>query len=306
MTEHKPYRAVLLAGALLATTALGACTGDDKPAGTGGPGDTGQPAAGGGLTTFTGLYVTGDVVPVSESATQVTLASGRSCQDLSLMLAAGQWRLVDRLTFGKLGDDEAAMIAGFGGVPGDLLQRGDTLVFAALEGGAACTATVTAVPRGDVTLEGGDLPGKSPGWVATTRCYRSKSSDDLTVSVYFDTDAKIGGQGQIALTKDGAGYQASDDTSALNLTLVRHQSRFLDSMSAAYAKPDQRPAGLGLSELEPGGSFAGTATLDPGTPDDAPAGVIELSGLLDPDGDDYEAQIKISLRFACPAVFEIK
>ncbi|MEV0733213.1 hypothetical protein [Polymorphospora sp. NPDC050346] len=300
MTASKPHRALLLAAGLLAMAGLVACTGDDEGPTMGNRGDAGAPTAGGGLTTFAGLYVSADVVPVTQTETQVTLASARPCQDLSKMLAAGQWRLVDRLTYGKLGDEELALIAGFGGVAGDLLQRGDTLVFAGLEGGSACTATVSTVPRGEIKLEGGDLPGTTPGWVATTRCYRSKSTGDLIVSVYFDTDAKVGGQGQVSLVKSGDGYTVdTEDTSSITLSLLRHKGRYLNTMSAGYAKMSQPE---GFVELEPGDSFAGSATLQEGTADKLPAGEIVLTGLL--DSNSYDAEIDISLRFACSGVVE--
>ncbi len=314
MTTREPRRILAAVVGLAAMLALTACTGSDSTSDGStsvGRSDGGAAAADGGAApaAFAGLYLTDDVVPVSESETQVTLASGRSCQELSGMLAAGQWRRVDRLSFGKLSEEEVALIAGFGGIPGDLLQRGDRLVFAGLEGGAACTATVAEVSRGKITLDGVGLPGKSPGWVATTRCYLSKSDGALTVSLYFDTEAKVGGQGQVVLSRAGDRYEVEDDSSALTLALLRHRGRYLDSMSAAYADLSRRPAGL--SELGAGGSFAGGATLRPDpaatAPDPAaagPTGVIDLAGLVDEDGGG--GQIKVSLPFSCPTVIEIR
>ncbi|MEV6813204.1 hypothetical protein [Micromonospora sp. NPDC051296] len=301
MTTREPWRILAAATGLAAVLALAACTGDGRPTADA-PAPTGRSAEAGPATGFAGLYLTSDVVPVSESETQVVLASGRSCRDLSGMLVAGQWRLVDRLSFGKLSDEEVALLAGFGGIPGDLLQRGDRLVFAGLEGGVACTATVVEVARGEITIEGKGLPGTSSGWVAATRCYRSKADGALTVSLYFDTDDKVGGQGQIVLNRAGDRYQVDDDASALTLALLRHKGRFLGSMSAAYADLRRRPAGL--SQLGPGGSFAGSATLRPDPDETTPAGVIDLAGLV--DGDGGGGRITLSLPFSCPTVIEIK
>ncbi|TCB98467.1 hypothetical protein E0H26_08800 [Micromonospora zingiberis] len=300
MTRRESCRRAVTATGLVALLALAACTGGTGPPAEGPvpPGAAAvPPGAAVGPDAFPGLYVTGDVVPVSASASQVTLASGRSCPELSAMLAAGQWRTVDRLSFGKLGEREVALLAGFGGIPGDLLSRGDRLVFAGLTGGSACTATVSETATGEITVAGAGLPGRSPGWVATTRCYRSKSDGTLTVSFYFDTDGKVGGQGQIALTRDADRYAVADDASASTLTLLRHDSRFLGAMSAAYADPRRRPAGL--RQLVPGDAFTGTAEVRDGS-----AGVIGLAGLEAEDGG--RGAIEVSLPFSCPAVIEIR
>ncbi|RIV41183.1 hypothetical protein [Micromonospora radicis] len=297
------WRRAAVATGLATLLALTACTGSDAhpdglasipPApGAAAPSDA-APAS------FPGLYVTADVVPVAESARHVVLASGRACPELSEMLSAGQWQRVARLSFGKLGEPELALLTGFGGIPGDLLRRGDRLVFAGLEGGAACTATVSEVTRGEVTVTGAGLPGAAAGWVATTRCYRSSSDGTLTVSLYFDTEQKVGGQGQITLARAGDRYQVDDDASALTLTLLRHRGQFLDTMSAAYT--DRRPP-AGLRQLVPGDSFTGAATVGDESAA-VPAGTITLGGLEAETG--TGGAVSLSLPFACPSLIEVR
>ncbi|WP_431729305.1 hypothetical protein [Verrucosispora sp. TAA-831] len=303
MTRRDRWRTGAATLGLAVVLALTACTGggsdpdttpEGQPAGAGPTGDGAAPAA------FPGLYLAADVVPVESSDTRITLASGRRCGDLSAMLAAGQWHRVDRLTFGTLGSAEVALLAGFGGVAGDLLRRGDRLAFAGLEGDPACTATVTEVTRAEIGIEGRGLPGTSPGWVATTRCYRSKADGTLTVSLYFDTEAKVGGQGQIVLTRSGDRYQVDDDTSALTLVLLRHSGRYLTGMSAVYAEPGRRPAGL--SQLVAGDSLQAEVTVRDGTAD-RPAGTVEIAGLAD---ESRGGAVSVSLPFACAQVTEIR
>ena len=297
----REWRRALLATAAAGLLTLTACTDGHPSAGARSPAAAAPSAddvsrTEGGPDTFPGLYVTADVVPVTASASQLTLASGRSCRELSAMLAAGQWRRVDRLHFGKLGEQEVAMLAGFGGIPGDLLSRGDRLAFAGLAGDPACTATVSEVASGEVTVAGSGLPGRSAGWVATTRCYRSKSDGTLTVSFYFDTEGRVGGQGQLALSRGTDGYTVADDSSAMTLTLLRHDSRFLDAMSTVYADLRRRPAGL--RALVPGDAFTGSAEVNEDS-----AGVVELAGLVAEDGG---GAVEVSLPFSCPTVIEIR
>ncbi|MFI7080309.1 hypothetical protein ACIBO1_23695 [Micromonospora sp. NPDC049903] len=304
MTRRDRWRTGAVTLGLAVVLTLTACTGggstpdtapEGRPGGGVGATDDGAPPA-----AFPGLYLAADVVPVESSDTRITLASGRRCRDLSAMLAAGQWHRVDRLTFGTLGSAEVALLAGFGGVAGDLLRRGDRLVFAGLEGDPACTATVTEVTRAEIGIEGRGLPGASPGWVATTRCYRSKADGTLTVSLYFDTEAKVGGQGQLVLTRSGDRYQVDDDTSALTLVLLRHSGRYLTSMSAVYAEPRRRPAGL--SQLVAGDSFRAEVTVRDGTAD-RPAGTVEIAGLAD---ESRGGKVTVSLPFTCAHVTEIR
>ncbi|WP_308796680.1 hypothetical protein [Agromyces silvae] len=314
MTRSRFSTALVLAAALVSAVGLTACTdtdtadtgagagsaASDRPsAGAGAPSPTVPEADGGVMSAFRGLYVTADVALVAAGESSLMLASSRSCDDLSAMLAAGEWRTVDRLSFGALGAEALAMLSGFGGVAGELLQRGDALAFAAMDGGSACTATVAPVSRGDLTLEGGGLPGAAPGWVATTQCMRSTSTGDLIVSVYFDTDANLGGQGQVSLLRSGDGYAVSaDDSSSVNLHLLQHGDRFLQAMTDAYATASEPP----LMPLEPGDAFSGEATVHAGSADASPAGEIVLRGLVDVNT--YESEITIGLPFACPGVVE--
>lgn len=285
--------------ALLATVLAGCSAGAESPPATtksAAADADGATVAGGSAGMFPGLYVTADVAVVSESTAGIRYASGRSCDDLSTMLASGQWRLVDKLSLGGLGEEQRAMLAGFGAVAGDLLQRGDALAFVAFDGGGACTATVSPVPRSELTLEGTGLPGTATGWATATRCYVSETTGDLTVTVYFDTDSLIGGQGQFSLVKSGDDYVVTaDDETAINL--LRHDSRFLHAMTAAYGT-GRVPWSL---ELEPGDGFSGTATVA-AEGDVPPAGEVMLRGLVDETSD---AEFAVGLPFACAGTAEL-
>jgi hypothetical protein len=304
MTLSRGRHAPLALVALLAVVGLTACTGvgaEQLDAHTPGEGATQGSGgdAGAGTSAFPGLYLDADVAIVGESETRLTVATTRSCPELSGMLAAGQWRLVDRLSFGGLDAEAIAMLAGFGGVEGALLQRGDALAFAAFDGGAACTATIATVAEGDLTLAGGELPGATSGWVAATRCYASRSDGDLTVMVYFDTDAGIGGQGEFTLSGSADGYVvgAADD-SPVDLNLLRHGDRFLRAMTAAYATQSEPP----LIALEAGETFTGTVTIDPAADAASPSGTVAFRGLVD---DSWETEYAVTLPFACPGTIEM-
>lgn len=322
MTASEFSRGVLVAAAAaLATVGLVACSGTgmgadavatERAMSEPGPGtgrdapDAGDAGGAGDASVadadqmaFPGLYLTSDVAVVAAEPTHLGLVASRSCDDLAAMLVAGQWRSVDRLSFGALGAEALAVLAGFGGMAGELLQRGDHLAFVALDGGAACGATVATASRGELTLAGAGLPGNSPGWVAATQCLVSKSTGDLTVNVYFDTDADVGGQGQIALERAGDGYVVNaEDGSAVNLHLLRHGDRFLAAMTEAYATSTEPP----LVPLVAGDSFSGSATVESSADGVAPVGQVTLQGLLDETS--FEGEITVALPFACPGVVE--
>ncbi len=301
MTASKPTRSALLVVALLATALLTACGNDSGDAGPTAPAPSSVDAREAGVesASLPGLYVAGDVVVAYETPHSVVFASTRTCDDLSAMLAAGQWRVVDRLSLGALGEAERGMLAGFGGVAGDLLERGDELVFVGLEGVENCTAVVARVASGPLTLEGAGLPGSSPGWATATRCYVSASTGDLILSVYFDTAAGLGGLGQISLRRSGDGYVVTpEDAEGLNMNLIRHGGRLLSAMTGMFAGA----APTEVIPLEPGDGFGGSVTLDEDTTASAPTGQIVLHGLLDPDT--YDSEIALGLPFACPRVIE--
>lgn len=320
MTVSRIPRVLLLATALLTMTGLVACTG-----GTVGPAAEGN-AAGSAesslLAGFPGLHVTPDVAILTEDDSRARLATLRSCDELSGMLSAGQWRLVDRVSHGAIGEGASAMMSGFGSVAGDLLQRGDRLVFAALEGGETCSATVADVFHGDLVLEGAGLPGTTPGWVAATRCYRSADTGAITVSVYFDTDDKVGGQGQFVLLPSGGDYVVdSADGSSLTMNLLSHGDRFLSVLTSAYSSLTELP----FLALAAGEDFTGDAVVETDA-DGLPSGQVVLRGLVADDelgyddyGDDqyeydeYEydddsgaGEISMTLHFACAAIIETK
>lgn len=283
MTRSDALRPRRGAPALLIALALGAalagCTGDptSSPADPAPDAGAGPAASAGG---FPGLHVAGDVGILIEDETHLVLASTRSCDDLSAMLAAGQWRESDRLSLASIGAEAAALVTGFGMSPGSVLERGDRRVFAAVEGDPFCSATVADIAPGELTLEGPAMPGTSPGWAAAPRCYASAETGVLTLGVLFDTDARIGGQAQLTLVPQAEGYALdTEDGSSFTLNVLAHEGRLLRTMTAAFEQAGELP----FRSLMPGPGFAADidVSLDAGG---RPGGTITLHGLRIDDG----------------------
>lgn len=276
--------------AALVVAALAGCTGDHKPRGGATPGAPTTAVDG-----YPGLYYDASVVSVvAGTADQLQLVGGVDCAAMDAMLSAGQWRVVDRISLPTASSGLATLT---GIVPGLLLQRGSTLAFAALRGKPQfCTATVTTVQHDGIAVTGKGLPGAAQGWAATTACTRT-DPDSLTVSLYFDTAAHIGGLVTAPLVKKGAGYQLDGAGADLSVLLLHHTSHLLEAFGAAITN-GAGGQGVSLTEVEAGDDTAGTASVDAGTPD-RPHGTFTMSGLLDPDSGE---QVSLALPFACPGV----
>lgn len=291
----------VLACAALLTIALAGCTGGNAP--TGGSGEqAARPStdpASMVVDGYPGLYYDASAVSVvTDTPDELRLVGQLSCAAMDAMLSAGQWRVVDRISLpsasGGLG-----VLAGI--VPGLLLQRGPSLAFVALTGERKfCTATVTKVQDQGIALAGKGLPGALAGWAATTECIRI-GEDSLTVSLYFDTTAKLGGVVMAPFVEKNGAYQADEASGDLSVQLLRHSSHVLETFGALLAN-GAKGRGVTISAPEPGDRFAGSATVDPASAD-RPRGTFTLSGLVDPESGE---QVTMTLPFACPAVTVIK
>jgi hypothetical protein len=295
-TTAPDRRLVALIVVALAVAALAGCTGDHKAR-------TGSPSGSAPATTtvqgYPGLYYDASTVSVvAGGPDELRLVGGVECAAMDAMLSAGQWRVVDRLRLPQASSGLATLT---GIVPGLLLQRDSTLVFVALRGERQfCTATVTTVRRDGIAVTGTGLPGAAQGWAATTACTRT-APDALTVSVYFDTTAHVGGLVTAPLAGRDGGYRVDGAGADLNVLLLRHTSHLLEVFGSALTggSPGE---GVSLHELEAGDGFAGQVTVDAGSPD-RPHGTFTMSGLVDPDSG---GQVSLTVPFACPSVLVLK
>ncbi|NUO56051.1 MAG: hypothetical protein HOV71_04870 [Hamadaea sp.] len=281
---------------MLLSLGLSACDGDDQPTGRPSAGPAGaDPIASAG---FPGLYHDASNVSVLPGpAEQLRLVGTMTCAEMDAMLSAGQWRVVDRLTLP--GGSAGAAIAGI--VPGLLLERAGTLAFVTLKGDHdLCTGTVVKARRDGIVLTGKGMPGAAAGWSASTMCV-DLGDGVLNVSLYFDTEAKIGGLLTVTLRAKDGKYTVDGESGDFTVLLISHRSAALEAYSKVFAGAKNLP-GVALHSLEPGDAFGGTATVDTGAAD-RPHGSFSVAGLVDAQ---TAAEVSLSLPFSCAKVVVLK
>ncbi|HEX5596910.1 MAG TPA: hypothetical protein VFX61_12975 [Micromonosporaceae bacterium] len=293
--------ALALAAALVL---IGCTSGSTNPATDPSPAGI-DPAAARADAAFPGLYLSGAALPIAADDQRIELISAVPCAELAGLLGAGQWRVADELAMPASAGEAADLYAGFGIVPGQLLARDQSLAFATLSGDPTCSALISKVTRQDITVEGKGLPGVSPGWAANTSCSR-QAGKWLSMSLYFDTDARIGGIVRLTLKPKGDTFTVDmDDASSYSINLSTHRSQLLRTYSGVLARgPDAKPpAGVTVRGLDPGERFTGTVQIS-SAPDQPPAGTVTLAGLVD-EGTG-EGDIRLVLPFACAKLDELK
>lgn len=293
--DHRPGRlaVLLLVGALVAAAgcedepSAGPAVADDRPA-----------AAAAEAGPFPGLYVTPEIAASEQRPGWLRLVSALPCAEVQQVLTAGQWRRVDQLALTGEAAKSADLLAGFGMPPGVLLGRGEKLAYLAVRGDNSCTATVSAVDRGEVTIGGPGAPKAGPGWVATTGCQR-EADGHLSVSLMFDTDAKTGGWLTVELDADGTGYRVDLDHPDVQLSMLQHRGALLGSYSRLLDDEGRGRVGVRLRQFYPDDESAGTATTTPDHSAEQPGGTVRLTGLVDEEQGD---RIDLTVPFRCVGV----